>query len=166
MKHLFLFLLLAGVITAGTARADISFGLIAPLSGQYAAFGEQIKRGATQAVADINAGGGLLGQQVKLEVADDGCDPKQAVAAANQMVSRGVKFVIGHYCSGSAIPASKVFADEEVLMVTPRRHQPHADGGRRQDHLPRLRARRPSGGDRGRRDRKGIRGQTHRHPAR
>lgn len=101
------------------AHADISLGLIAPLTGQYAVFGEQIKKGAEQAVKDINAAGGVAGEKMKLEVADDACDPKQAVAAANQMVSKGVKYVIGHYCSGSAIPASKVFLEEKVAMISP-----------------------------------------------
>jgi branched-chain amino acid transport system substrate-binding protein len=102
-----------------TVRADISIGLIAPITGQYAVNGEQLKRGAEQAVADINAAGGVMGQPLKLEIADDACDPKQAVAAANQMVSKGVKFVVGHYCSGSAIPSSRVFLEEHVVMVSP-----------------------------------------------
>lgn len=104
---------------AVSVQADISIGLIAPLTGQYAVNGEQIRRGAEQAVADINAAGGVLGQKLKIETADDACDPKQAVAAANQMASRGVKFVVGHYCSGSAIPASKVFTEEKTVMISP-----------------------------------------------
>lgn len=107
------------VCFASAAHADISIGLIAPLSGQYAVFGEQIKKGAEQAVKNINAAGGVLGQQLKLETADDACDPKQAVAAANQMASKGVKYVVGHYCSGSAIPSSKVLMEEKVLLISP-----------------------------------------------
>src|ERR1043166_328914 len=57
-----------------TVRADISIGLIAPITGQYAVNGEQLKRGAEQAVADINAAGGVMGQPLKLEIADDACD--------------------------------------------------------------------------------------------
>ena len=47
-----------------------------PITGQYAAFGEQMKRGAEMAIADINAKGGVLGKKLKLEVGDDACDPK------------------------------------------------------------------------------------------
>jgi branched-chain amino acid transport system substrate-binding protein len=101
------------------AQADISIGLIAPLSGQYAVFGEQIRKGAEAAIADINRAGGVNGKKLKLETADDACDPKQAVAAANQMVSKNVKYVIGHYCSGSAIPSSKVFLEEGAVMISP-----------------------------------------------
>ena len=86
-----------------------------PMTGSNAAFGEQLKRGAEQAVADINAAGGVLGKQLKLEIGDDACDPKQAVAAANDLVSKKVIFVAGHFCSGSSIPASKVYAEEGIL---------------------------------------------------
>ena len=50
--------------------------------------------------------------------ADDYCDAKQAVAAANKLIADGVDVVIGHNCSGAAIPASKVYADAGVLMIT------------------------------------------------
>src|SRR5262245_28140209 len=117
-KFLALFLALIGF--AAPASADITIGLIVPLSGQYAVFGEQARRGAEQAVADINAAGGVLGgQKLALLKADDACDPKQAVSAANQMVSKGVQMVVGHYCSGSAIPSSKVLIDEKVALITP-----------------------------------------------
>ena len=45
-------------------------------------FGAQLQRGAAMAVADLNAAGGVLGEQVELITADDFCDPEQAVAAA------------------------------------------------------------------------------------
>lgn len=90
-----------------------------PMTGQYATFGEQMRRGAEQAVKDINAAGGVLGKKLKLEIGDDQCDPKQAVAVANQMVNKGVKFMAGHFCSGSSIPASLVYQAENILMISP-----------------------------------------------
>ncbi len=90
-----------------------------PMTGQYATFGEQMRRGAEQAVKDINAAGGVLGKKLKLEIGDDQCDPKQAVAVANQMVNKGVKFMAGHFCSGSSIPASQVYQSENILMISP-----------------------------------------------
>ena len=107
------------LLLALPAHADITIGLVGPFTGKQAMFGEQLRRGAETAVNDINAAGGVLGQKLVLKRADDACDPKQAVSAANEMVSAGVKFVVGHYCSGSAIPASKVYMDEDVLFVTP-----------------------------------------------
>lgn len=106
-------------VSAAPARADISIAVAGPMTGQYASFGEQMRRGAQMAVKDINAKGGLLGQKLKLEVGDDACDPKQAVAVANDLASKGVKFVAGHYCSGSSIPASNVYADENILQISP-----------------------------------------------
>ena len=71
------------------------------------------------AVADINAAGGVNGEKLVLEVGDDACDPKQAVAVANQLASKGVKFIAGHFCSGSSIPASKVYEEEGILQISP-----------------------------------------------
>ncbi len=103
----------------GPARADVLIGLAGPLTGKEAWFGEQFERGAELAVADVNAAGGVLGEQVQLVTADDFCDPEQAVAAARKLVSHGVIFVVGHYCSGASIPASEVYAAAGVLMISP-----------------------------------------------
>ena len=73
----------------------------------------------TKAVEDLNAKGGVLGQKLKLEVGDDACDPKQAVAVANDLASKQVVFVAGHFCSGSSIPASAVYSEEGILQITP-----------------------------------------------
>ena len=108
----------AAALSASTALADISIGVAGPITGQYAAFGEQLKRGAEMAVADINAAGGVNGEQLKLEVGDDACDPKQAVAVAEQMVSKGIVFMAGHFCSGSSIPASAIYAEEGIVQIT------------------------------------------------
>jgi branched-chain amino acid transport system substrate-binding protein len=78
-----------------------------------------MKRGAEMAVKDINAAGGVLGEQLTLEVGDDACDPKQAVAVANQMVNAGVVLMAGHFCSGSSIPASAVYNEEGILQISP-----------------------------------------------
>ena len=115
--------LLAGaalnLIFAGAAFADITIGVAGPMTGQYASFGQQLKIGAEQAVADINAKGGVNGEMLKLSVGDDACDPKQAVAVANQFASQGVPFVAGHFCSGSSIPASQVYNDEQIVQISP-----------------------------------------------
>ena len=107
-------------IAAISAQADeISIAVAGPMTGQLAAFGEQLRRGSEMAVKDINAAGGVLGKQLKLEIGDDQCDPKQAVQVANDLVQKGVVFVAGHFCSGSSIPASAVYAEEGILEITP-----------------------------------------------
>ena len=105
-------------VTAG-AQAQINIATVGPMTGNYASTGAQMKAGAEMAVKDINAAGGVLGQQLVLQVGDDACDPRQAVSVANQMASRKVVMVAGHYCSGSSIPASKVYAEEGVLQISP-----------------------------------------------
>ena len=69
------------------AQAEVLIGVAGPMTGQLAWIGEQMQRGAEMAVADINAAGGVLGQQVRLITVDDFCDPEQAVAAAQKLVS-------------------------------------------------------------------------------
>jgi len=106
-------------LAAGPAAAEIKIAIAGPITGSSAVFGTQMREGAEQAVADINAQGGVLGQKVTLEVADDACEPKQAVAVANRLAEDGVVFVVGHYCSGSSIPAGKVYTESGILMISP-----------------------------------------------
>jgi branched-chain amino acid transport system substrate-binding protein len=119
MKY-FLTLIAAGyLLCAPAAYADITLAAVGPLTGQDAPTGEQMQRGAEAAVASINANGGLLGQKLQLVIKDDVCDPKQAVAVASELGGEGVFAVIGHMCSGGAIPASKIYNEEGILMVSP-----------------------------------------------
>jgi len=111
--------LAVGTLLSSGAWADIAIGVAGPMTGQYASFGQQMKAGAEQAVADINAAGGVLGEKLVLEVGDDACDPKQAVAVANQMASKGIKLMAGHFCSGSSIPASAVYEEEGIIEISP-----------------------------------------------
>jgi len=110
----------ATAIGASAARAqNLNIATAGPMTGEYAAFGDQMRHGAQKAVQDINAKGGVLGKNLALSIGDDACDPKQAVAVANDFVSKGVIFVAGHFCSGSSIPASSVYHEEGILQMTP-----------------------------------------------
>ena len=102
-----------------TAKADVVVASAGPMSGQYASFGAQLKAGAEMWAKDTNAKGGILGEKVKLVIGDDACDPKQAVAVANKFAGQGVTYVAGHFCSGSSIPASKVYTEEGIIQVSP-----------------------------------------------
>jgi len=104
---------------ASSAQADITIGLVAPVTGPVAAYGDQVRNGAQAAVDKINETGGILGEKVVLQVVDDAGDPKQGVSGANLLVGEGVKYVVGPVTSGVAIPASDVFAENGILMVTP-----------------------------------------------
>jgi branched-chain amino acid transport system substrate-binding protein len=104
---------------ATDASAQIKLGVAGPLTGGSAAFGAQLKNGTEQAVADINAAGGILGQRIQVFVGDDRGDPKEGVSVANKFVGDGVKFVVGHFNSGVTMPASEVYQENGMLAITP-----------------------------------------------
>jgi len=108
-----------GLLLADTASAQIKMGVAGPITGGSAAFGAQLRNGVEQAVEDINAAGGILGQKITISVGDDRADPKEGVSVANKFVGDGVKFVIGHFNSGVTMPASEVYQENGVLQVTP-----------------------------------------------
>jgi branched-chain amino acid transport system substrate-binding protein len=97
----------------------LTIGCAGPFTGPNAAFGEQLRRGANMAAADISAAGGVLGRPLTVVFEDDASDPNQARAAANRLAGRRVPFVLGHFNSSCSIPASEVYADEGVLQITP-----------------------------------------------
>ncbi|VFS44942.1 extracellular ligand-binding receptor [Enterobacter cancerogenus] len=114
--------LLAGCMAlafSAMAQADIKVAVVGAMSGPVAQYGDQEFTGAEQAVADINAKGGIKGEKLQIVKYDDACDPKQAVAVANKVVNDGIKYVIGHLCSSSTQPASDIYEDEGILMITP-----------------------------------------------
>ncbi len=113
-------LALAASLGVGSAAwADILIGIGAPITGPNAAFGAQIQKGVEKAAADINAAGGINGEQIKLVIGDDVSDPKQGVSVANKFAADGVKVVIGHFNSGVSIPASEVYAENGILEISP-----------------------------------------------
>ncbi|MBL8396724.1 MAG: branched-chain amino acid ABC transporter substrate-binding protein [Candidatus Accumulibacter sp.] len=115
-------IMLAGIslmaLACASAYADHLVAIAGPMTGQYASAGDQIRKGAELAIAEINAKGGVLGQKLKLEIGDDACDPKQAVSVANTMVNKKIVFMHGHWCSSSTIPASDVYNEAQIPMAT------------------------------------------------
>ena len=109
----------AAIAFAGTAQAQIKMGVAGPLTGPNAAFGAQLKNGTDQAVEDINAAGGIMGQKITVSYGDDVSDPKQGVSVANKFSGDGVKFIVGHFNSGVTMPASEVYAENGILMISP-----------------------------------------------
>lgn len=104
---------------AAEADNKIIIGVAGPMTGDLQVFGEQLRRGAEMAVADINAHGGVMGRTLQLEIADDQCGLEQADDAALELVGKGIVFVDGHFCSGSSIRGSKIYAPADVLQITP-----------------------------------------------
>lgn len=114
---------LAGCVALAMSHAamakDIKVAVVGAMSGPVAQYGDMQWTGAQQAIADINAKGGVNGDKLVAVKYDDVCDPKQAVAVANKVINDGIRYVIGHLCSSSTQPASDIYEDEGVLMITP-----------------------------------------------
>ncbi|HYN79482.1 MAG TPA: branched-chain amino acid ABC transporter substrate-binding protein [Lamprocystis sp. (in: g-proteobacteria)] len=127
MRSKFLIALIVGAAawSAPSWAADagkVMIGCSAPLTGPQAHLGKDIENGARLAVDAINATKPTLaGQPVQfvLMVEDDQADPKTATVVAQKLVDEGAKGVVGHLNSGASIPASRIYADNEIPQVSP-----------------------------------------------
>ncbi|MHB8886884.1 MAG: branched-chain amino acid ABC transporter substrate-binding protein [Methylovirgula sp.] len=105
--------------TIVAAPLPIKIGVGGPMTGSDAVFGAEMRNGVEQAVHDINAAGGILHHQLSVDIGDDAGDPKQGVAVAKKFVADHVRFVVGHFNSGVTLPASAIYADNNILDITP-----------------------------------------------
>ena len=111
--------LLAATMTAiSQARADILIGDASPLTGPLSWVGEQYQGGTELAVADLNAKGGVLGEQIRVISVDDACDHGAGGRGGEKLISDGVTFVVGHVCSGSAIPTAPLYEAARVIVIS------------------------------------------------
>lgn len=110
---------IALAMSSSVMAKDIKVAIVGAMSGPVAQYGDMEFTGAKQAIADINAKGGVNGDKLVGVEYDDACDPKQAVAVANKVINDGIRYVIGHLCSSSTQPASDIYEDEGILMITP-----------------------------------------------
>ncbi|WP_371765316.1 branched-chain amino acid ABC transporter substrate-binding protein [Massilia sp.] len=114
-------ILLATGTTALAQDQVVRIGVSGPLSGSNAFAGKDDENGVRLAVEELNAqklkvGGKTLKFELLSE--DDQGDPKAGVSVAQKFADAGVKFVLGPYNSGVAIPASRVYNDAGILMST------------------------------------------------
>ena len=114
---------LAGCVALAMSHAalaeDIKVAIVGAKTGPVAQYGDMEFTGAKQAIEDINKKGGVNGNKLVGVEYDDACDPKQAVAVANKVINDGIRYVIGHLCSSSTQPASDIYEDEGIVMITP-----------------------------------------------
>ncbi len=106
------------------ALADdtVLIGLAGPLTGPSARIGKDLENGARLAIADANAQKPTLnGKPVtfKLVSEDDQSDPRTAVAVAQRLVDEGVAGVVGHWNTGTSIPAARIYHDAGIAQVAP-----------------------------------------------
>ncbi|HID28399.1 MAG TPA: branched-chain amino acid ABC transporter substrate-binding protein, partial [Desulfobacterales bacterium] len=104
----------------GSKVAPIKIGSASPLSGNQAQTGIDQMRGALLAVEELNQKGGILGRKVELVDLDDKADPREANSVAQKLgADKEVVAVVGHLNSGCSIPASKIYHDNGLAMITP-----------------------------------------------
>jgi branched-chain amino acid transport system substrate-binding protein len=114
----------AGLLLAGQAAAEeqvVKIGVSGPLSGANAFAGKDNENGVRLAVEGLNAKKmTVAGKTIKFEVMseDDQGDPKAGVSVAQKFADAGVRFVLGPYNSGVAIPASRIYNDAGIIMST------------------------------------------------
>lgn len=118
ISTLFAAMALAGVANYSVAADPIKIALAGPVTGPVAQYGDMQSMGALMAIEQINKAGGVNGSLLEAVTYDDACDPKQAVAVANKIVNDGIRFVVGHLCSGSSQPAADIYDEEGIMMIT------------------------------------------------
>src|ERR1700748_1523701 len=123
MKHSMV-AVLAYVAVAGTASAqaveDVEVGFAAPLTGAQAHYGEDFLNGVTLAGGDFHAPKPVIGgKQVRivLDSADDQADPRTGTTVAQKLVDDGIKGMLGHFNSGTTIPASRIYANAGIPQI-------------------------------------------------
>ncbi|AUZ05394.1 branched-chain amino acid ABC transporter substrate-binding protein [Vitreoscilla stercoraria] len=107
--------------TASADGKDIIIGFSAPLTGPQSHYGEDYKEGVQMAIEEANAQNLTInGAPAKfvLMAEDDAADPKQATQVAERFVDKGVSGVIGHFNSGTTIPASKIYEENNIPNVS------------------------------------------------
>ncbi len=128
MKQLAGATLVAAMALVGTAHAqqadDVKIGFAGPMTGAQAHYGADFQNGIILAIEDINATKPVIGgKQVRfvLDAADDQADPRTGTTVAQKLVDDGIKGMLGHFNSGTTIPASRIYANAgipEIAMAT------------------------------------------------
>src|SRR5438034_6304584 len=102
------------------------------MSGPAAITGEGVRWGATLAVEEINARGGIMGHKIEASFADNKAQPGEAVSAVRKLADVDqVDVIIGQTHSGACLGAMPVVKEIGVPMVRSEEHtselQSHSD---------------------------------------
>lgn len=124
IKHAALTGLVISSLAAAVAQADqrVLIGLAGPLTGPSARIGKDLENGAQLAIDAANARHPKIGSEAvtyKLVSEDDQSDPRTAVTVAQRLVDAGVVGVVGHWNTGTSIPAARVYHDAGIAQVAP-----------------------------------------------
>lgn len=105
--------------SGGSSGDTLKIGLIGPMTGGLAAYGNSMREGFELTIAQINEAGGILGKQVEMVVADDQGTDTECVNAFNSLVSQGIKIIVGSATSGCTSAITGLANEEGVILITP-----------------------------------------------
>ena len=115
----------APATTVATVTADpLVLGTLMPLTGDLGFLGPGIETGAILAVEQINAAGGVNGQDVVWVQGDSGTAPDVASASLATLIGEGVAGVMGAAASGISLAIMQTAIDAGVVMVSPSNTSP------------------------------------------
>jgi len=97
----------------------IVIGSTGPLTGAASSYGISVKQGATLAVDEINANGGLNGINLVLNMKDDEAAADKATTGYNSLYEEGMQASIGSVTSGSCLAFGTAAAEDGVFYLTP-----------------------------------------------
>src|SRR4051812_42197095 len=112
----------AGAKAQSQAPTTVKIGIVAPLTGPQSHIGKDLENAVRLAADDANAAKVTIGgKPVKFEIQaeDDQADPKMAPVVAQKIADAGANAVIGHFNSGTTIPASKIYSDAGIPQISP-----------------------------------------------
>jgi branched-chain amino acid transport system substrate-binding protein len=112
------FVVLALFLAVCAPAADpVVIGVMAPVTGAWAAEGQDMVNVVNILAENVNAAGGVKGRKIQIEEGDDGGDPRTAALAAQRLVDSGVIAVIGTYGSSITEASQGIYDDGEVLQI-------------------------------------------------
>ncbi|MES2088208.1 MAG: ABC transporter substrate-binding protein [Patescibacteria group bacterium] len=98
----------------------VKIGVMLPLTGDAASYGEGGRNVYQLAVEEINAAGGVDGRQIELVIEDSKCNGKDASSAAQKLINIDkVQIILGGFCSGESIAATPIAAAGKVALFSP-----------------------------------------------
>jgi len=100
----------------------VKIGFAAPMTGANAGYGKDLQNGVRLALEEANAQKIKIGDKVAhfdLVSEDDQADPRIGVQAAQKLVDQNVSGIVGHFNSGTTIPASQIYEQAGIPMIDP-----------------------------------------------
>lgn len=124
MKRLFVFLLMMCLVLGSAMQVygaeTIKIGLITPLTGPIATFGQSVDKGVRMAVDEINAKGGLLGMKIELIVEDNQAKAEESANIARKFIEQDkVVAIIGPVISSNTLAAAPIAQQSKVPLLSP-----------------------------------------------